>query len=69
MADRVISSCKLRIVLHLEQPAKHSKLWPRAIGPADADIEQKMRQLLKAIDAHPLVVKKVAMRNLLWHVN
>jgi len=44
----------IRVVLHLEQPAKHSKLFPKAINPAN--VKQKLKQRLKAIDAHPLVV-------------
>lgn len=67
IANKVIASRKVRIVLHLEQPAKHSKLRPRAINPAD--IELKLRQLLKPIDAHPLVAERSSMRNLPWIVN
>ncbi len=44
----------IRVVLHLEQPAKHSKLFPKAINPAN--VKQKLKQRLSAIDAHPLVV-------------
>jgi hypothetical protein len=46
----------IRAVLHLEQPAKHSKLFPKAINPAN--VKLKLKQRLKAIDAHPLVVDK-----------
>ena len=53
--EAVTADC-LRVVLHLEQPAKHSKLFPRAIDPAD--IQQKLRKLVKAIDPHPLVTEK-----------
>ena len=67
IANKVIASRKVRIVLHLEQPAKHSKLRPRAINPAD--IELKLRQLLKPIDTHPLVAERSSMRNLPWIVN
>lgn len=67
MARAVIGSLNLRVVLHLEQPTKHSKLRPRAIDPANLQI--KMRCLLKPIDAHPLVVEMAAMRNLGWHVS
>ena len=66
LARAVYASRKLRVVLHLEQPEKHSKLRPRAINPAD--VQQKIRQLLKPVDAHPLVVDMKSMRGLEWHV-
>jgi hypothetical protein len=66
LARAVSASRKLRVVLHLEQPDKHSKLRPCAINPAD--VQQKMRQLLKPVDAHPLVVDMKSMRGLEWRV-
>ena len=45
---------KLRVVLHLEQPSRPSKLFPRSYDPAD--LQQKLRSLLRAIDPHALVV-------------
>lgn len=54
MADAVAACRELRVVLHLEQPAKCSKLRPQAINPAD--VRQKLRRLLKPIDAHPKIV-------------
>ncbi len=57
---------RLRVVLHLEQPAKHSKLHPRAINPAN--VLQKLKQLIKAIDPHPLVVEMGQMRGVSWSV-
>ncbi len=44
---------RLCIGLHLEQPKQHSKLFPRAIDPAD--VLQKLRQLVRSIDPHPRV--------------
>lgn len=67
LARAVSASRKLRVVLHLEQPAKHSKLRPRAINPAD--VQQKIRQLLKPVDAHSLVVDMMSMRGLEWDVS
>jgi hypothetical protein len=67
LARAVLTSRKLRVVLHLEQPEKHSKLRPRAINPAD--VKQKMRQLLKPIDAHLLVVDMGSMAQLKWQVS
>ena len=56
LAHDAITAGRFRVVLHLEQPLKHSKLFPRAIDPAD--ITQKLRRLVKAIDPHPLVIEK-----------
>lgn len=67
LAHAVSASSKLRVVLHLEQPAKHSKLRPRAINPAD--VQQKIRQLLKPVDAHPLVVDMSSIIDLEWKVS
>jgi hypothetical protein len=57
---------RLRVVLHLEQPLKHSRLFPRAIDPAT--VQQRLRQLLKAIDPHPLVLEMSGMRDVAWIV-
>lgn len=57
---------KLRVVLHVEQPVKHSKLFPRPIDPAN--LKQKLRRLLKAIDAHPFVAERTRMGSLGWTV-
>ncbi len=45
---------RLRVVAHIEQPQKPSKLHSRVVDPATLKI--KLKQLLKAVDAHPLVV-------------
>jgi hypothetical protein len=54
ISSAALACNRIRVVLHLEQPAKHSKLFPRAIDPAQ--VTQKLKQLLKAIDPHPQVV-------------
>jgi len=54
MADSFLRTGWIRLALHLEQPRKHSKLFPRAYQPAD--IRQKLKTLVKAIDPHPLVL-------------
>jgi hypothetical protein len=46
---------KTRIALQLEQPQKHSKLFPRAIKPVD--VELKLKKMVKPIDAHPIVTE------------
>jgi hypothetical protein len=63
----VLKASKLRVVLHLEQPQKHSKLFPRVFDPAD--IQMKLRQQLKPVDAHPAVVDRANMGNLQWVVS
>jgi hypothetical protein len=67
VSDQVLKAHGLRVILHLEQPIKHSKLFPRAIDPAD--VQMKIRQRLKPVDAHPLVVEMAQMRGLPWTVN
>ncbi|TRW92779.1 hypothetical protein [Candidatus Methylobacter oryzae] len=62
LARAVSASHELRIVLHLEQPKNPSALFPRAINPAN--VQQKMRKLLKPVDAHPMVVDMSSMREL-----
>ena len=46
--------------------AAHSKLFRRAIDPAD--VAQTVRRKLRAVDAHPLVVASEALRGLSWRV-
>jgi len=55
MAQAALSSVKIRVVLHLEQPSKHSKLHPRAF--LLANIQQELRRLVKPIDPHALVLE------------
>jgi hypothetical protein len=66
-ARSVLNARKLKVISHLEQPAKHSKLFPRAIDPVD--IQTKMRQPLKPIDPHALVTESLSMRNVPWQVH
>lgn len=66
MARRVTKSAQLRVVLHVEQPIRHSKLFPRPIKLAD--IQQKLKSALKCIDAHPRVVESIRMGTLSWTV-
>ncbi|WLQ11330.1 hypothetical protein O5O45_16415 [Hahella aquimaris] len=62
----ILGAQKLRVALHLEQPRKSSKLRPRAINPAD--VQQKLRKMLKPIDAHPLVVEISKSHGMPWSV-
>jgi hypothetical protein len=59
LASSFILSSKIRVVLHLEQPKTHSKLFPRLIDPAN--VTQRLKQIIKPIDAHPIVVEKTSM--------
>lgn len=52
-AKKALRSNKIRIALHLEQPLVASRLRPKAVDPAA--MVTKLRQLSKAIDAHPIV--------------
>ena len=63
-ANRSLACTKLRVVLHLEQPATHSRLFPRIFDPAD--VQQKLKQLVKPIDAHPRVVELQNMAQVPW---
>jgi len=66
-SKRAIAAKKVHVVLHLEQPRKHSKLFPRAIDPSK--ILLKLKQRLKAIDAHPKVVDQNSLKpNMSWTV-
>jgi hypothetical protein len=63
---RVADALKLRVVLHLEQPARHSRLFPRAIDPAD--VQMKLRQQLRPVDPHPRVVEMADLAGIPWTV-
>lgn len=63
-ASQALGASRLRVVLHLEQPRTNSKLFPRAFDPAD--VQQKLKQILKPIDAHPKVVEIDNMQRVPW---
>lgn len=65
-AGEVLKGTQLRVVLHLEQPVKSSKLFQRAIDPSK--VQQKLKTLIKPIDSHPKVVESTQMQNLAWTV-
>lgn len=66
-ATAVLNARRLKVVLHLEQPQKPSKLFPQVVDPAD--IKQQLKTLLKAIDAHPLVVDQHSLKTTMnWKV-
>lgn len=54
-SKKFISSLKqIRVALQLEQPKKSSKLFPKLLDPAI--IQQKLKQLVKTVDPHPLII-------------
>lgn len=53
-ARAILRKKTVRIVCHIEQPAKASRLRPRVIEPDK--LQLKLRSLLKAIDPHPMVM-------------
>lgn len=66
-AAQALRSHSLKVVLHLEQPQRHSRLFPRAIDPVS--VKQKLRRLLKAVDAHPSIVDQHTLTpNMDWTV-
>lgn len=66
-SHRVVKSKKLRIALHLEQPKQHSKLFPRVFDPAD--VTQKLKKLVKPVDAHPVVIEISRMDRVPWRAS
>jgi hypothetical protein len=66
-ANTALAKKRIRLVLHLEQPKTTSRLHPKAIDPAH--IQQKLKQLLRSVDPHPLVVDKNNLHNaMMWQV-
>lgn len=65
-ADQALLAQKLRIVFHLEQPVRHSNLFPR---PFDlADVQQKLRGTLRPLDPHVLAVDQQDLTKVDWTV-
>ncbi|MFN5968612.1 MAG: hypothetical protein ACK47N_04775 [Microcystis sp.] len=65
-ARKVLQGKQLQVVLHLEQPETHSRLFRRAINPVD--VQQKLRRLIKPIAPHPKVVESTRMQSVPWSV-
>lgn len=61
-AGDVLKCLSLRVVAHIEQPQRHRGV----VDPAD--LKQKLRELLRAIDPHLKVVSMTAMQKLPWKV-
>lgn len=66
-AKNALGSQMIKVVLHLEQSQKHSRLFPRSIDPVS--VKQKLKKQLKAIDAHPSIVNQYNLTaNMDWTV-
>lgn len=67
-ARRLLRMRTLRVVCHVEQPTKISRLRPRAVEPDK--LQDKLRRVLKAIDPHPRVMDAATVPSALpWTVN
>ena len=58
---------KLRLIYQFEQPAKHSKLFPRVYDPAD--MQSKLKKELKCFDPHILVIEASTQHKVAWTVS
>ena len=57
---------RLRLIYHFEQPAKHSKLFPRTYDILD--IQSQIRAELRTIDPHALVIDATRQHKVAWNV-
>ncbi|ABM36453.1 hypothetical protein [Polaromonas naphthalenivorans] len=62
LATAILNCGCLKVVLHIEQPQRHRPV----VDPAD--IKQKLRRLLKAVDPHLKIVSMNNMQGLAWTV-
>lgn len=66
-AQKAVSRNRIHVVLHLEQPARHSRAFPQVVNPAN--LQLKLKQLLRPVDSHPRVVNQHTMpATLRWSV-
>lgn len=67
VAKKAIKAKKIRIVFHYEQPAVHSRLFPRDFDLLN--METKIKQRIKSIDPHPVVMDTHSKRATIpWNV-
>jgi len=66
LAIAATKSQQLRVVLHLEQPLKYSKLFPQVIDSANA--QNKLRKILRVIDPHAKIFNQHNTPKYLWRV-
>lgn len=65
-ATAVARATTIHVVLHVEQVQTPSRLFPRAINPAN--VQQRLRRLLRFLDPHPLVVETNHLGGVAWAV-
>jgi hypothetical protein len=65
-ATQALNCASMRVVLHLERPAVNSPLLPPKTQ--QANVRQRLEQLVKAIDTRPLIVSMNDMKELDWTV-
>ncbi|MBF0177024.1 MAG: hypothetical protein HQL63_09280 [Magnetococcales bacterium] len=66
-ARSALASASLRIVLHLEQPVRRSKLFPRLVDPSN--VQMKLKRLLKSVDPRVRVLEVAThARSVSWTV-
>ena len=66
-AKKVLQAKQLRIVLHLEQCQKPSRLFPQVVNPVN--LQLRLKALLKTVDAHPVVVDQHTLKTTMnWTV-
>lgn len=66
LANDAVGCNRLHVVLHLEQPQPGSILVTRT--SRRANVLQRLKQLIKAIDPHPVVVDMSSSANLAWEI-
>jgi hypothetical protein len=66
-STRALTANHIRVVLHLEQREKPSKLFPRKIDLAN--VQQRLRQLVKSVDPHACVRESSDMQGCPWGVS
>lgn len=64
-AERSVKATKIVVILHVEQPTKPTRLHPIE---DTTKLEQKLRQLLRAIDPHPRVTTLTDGNKFGWEV-
>lgn len=62
LSAAILACTSLHVVAHIEQSPSHRPVVDLA------DIKQKLRRLLRAVDAHPKIVSMNDMRRLAWTV-
>jgi hypothetical protein len=62
LSKHVLGCQSLSVVLHVEQPRAHLPVVDLA------DLKQKLKAKLRAVDPHPKIVSMAKMQNLPWNV-